>query len=272
MTFTDAEFARAFRRAMALLEAAPFDLTVRIESGSEGKIRASSIGDCSRRQLFMLRGEGETDMADPASAWAPWMGHLGEAIVGQVLDRMGYERTKPDLPEHTSVSGHVDGVLTGLDLGTERVVWDSKVRGPYRAKMLIQLGLPAADPVMAAQLQWYAKATETERAMITLHPHDLSAWKLELKRSHLEVAEPVVQRLWIKADTGVQARLEERAEAITAASALGLMVNREFNPGLDRWPCEYCPFRMACIGVDLDYSTHPGDLVQVPPMPKGYGV
>lgn len=259
----DREFSDRYFTAMAELDMGEVSLGVTITSGHTGKPRASSLGDCARKQLFDLREgvEGAEVLPNPG-LWSSWMGHAGESVSRAVLMRMGYTIEQPDVPEDLPFTGHVDGVISGLDLDTP-AVWDNKVRAAYGFKLLVTTG---PDDPMYYQMQAYMHALRLERTLITLLPHDQSAVRREFKFAKMDEPE-MVQRLWIEADPIAQSTLLQRAEAVSAAHALGLMVNREFNPTDRKFPCWWghggCPHIQDCIMADFEYSS--GGL-EVPPV------
>lgn len=271
--FSDEEFASRWRDAMARLDASPHEYRFVVESGHTGLPRASSIGACTRKQLFSISDEPRTDVGNPAELWAPWMGFAGQALSGAILQEMGYTLTVPDMQTSEYMTGHPDGVLTGLDLGDEVVLWDSKIRGTYGHKLLLMGEFPGVDPEMYLQMQMYMKWLGLDHCMVTVHPHDRGAFKRELRMTKKEltpvVEELTVQRLIIEANPEHQQLGEDRAQALLAARELSMQVNREHNPTDPKdmvFPCGYCEWRTRCQQVDLE--TPYDALMQIPALPN----
>ena len=269
MIYTDEQFADRYHEAMLSLAAEPMALEFRIESGHTGLPRASSLGDCARKQLYDMRQDAPTDSGAAAGLWPSWQGFAAEALARAILTRMGYSMSRPDLPPLTWASGHVDGRMEGLDLDGP-VVWDNKARAAYAFKNLVIMGVREFDPVMHMQMQVYMKAMDVERAMITVTPQEMASIRREI-RGDFSLATLIVQRLWVEADARTQQLAQERAEALIAANNLDMMVDREFNPSLGKFPCTYCAHITRCMADDLEYSTHPQDMLTIPPMEGSNG-
>lgn len=265
MLFSDEEFGQRFTEALGRVDARPINrFEVVIEGHGGGALpRSSGIGGCARAQFHKLCGLPITDPNPPNSRWSSLMGWYAQEVVGEVLREMGYKVELPATPEHTLTSGHLDFIISGLDLGDERVVCDVKQRSLFGHRLLVREG---PEPEMESQMQDYMAKTQTKRAVLLLVPHDLSAWKLEIRKYKLEVVEPLVYRLWISADAKRQQRLQDRARALLAAKELKLVVNREFDPGKARFPCTWCETRSHCFNDDLRTSIDPELLFVVPPV------
>lgn len=270
--YTDVEFAQRFTSAMALMERETNVYTFTVETGHTGKPRASGCASCARKQLLSIMEDVEvTDSTDGGGLWAPWMGFAGQAVSGGILQRMGYTLIIPEMQENEYGTGHPDGVLTGLDFGTERVLWDSKVRGDYAYRMLLDVWygikeLKYVDPDMYYQMQCYMHWLGLKLCMVTVHPHDRS-----LAKRNKNIIEPTVFRLFIEYDAEAYALAETRMIEIGAAKALGVMVNREFDPGSARdlrFPCGYCPYLSICPTIDLECAVGERELTLVTPLPE----
>jgi hypothetical protein len=273
MLLSDAEWSSRFIQAMGQQAAEPVqEYTTRIELGVTGGLpRASGIGDCGRKQFYSVTGAPTTDVLSPSGNWNATMGWLGQEYVTQLLRRMGYAVEVPeDRIEVEGVIGvHPDGILTGLDFD-EPVLWDSKLRGSYAYKMLTGSPMRAVDPQMYLQMQVGMQAVGAKRTMVTVHPHDLSAVRNDMKRYGwgTHIPEPVATRLFVAADAKAQTLALDRARGILAAKELGLMVRREFNPGSRehaKFPCGFCPYLSACQMADWSYKEE--DLITLPPIP-----
>ena len=257
------EFTARWLEALDQLGDEDAQYTFRIESGHTGKPRASSVGGCGRQQGYATTGVPKTDPGGPP--WAAMMGYAGEAIVRRVLTRMGYEMTSVELPKDLVFSGHVDDVIRGLDLDIPHV-WDNKVRGTYGMRMLIQQGLPTADPQMYLQMQLYMLALGLSKTMLTIVPHDLSMMRREVKSYKLDVDSPLIYRIIVDADTAAQDVALTRATEVAAANALSVVIRREY----DRkgFPCTWngggCEWFTRCV-VDDD-----GDQLQLTPIPPSW--
>jgi hypothetical protein len=273
--YSDAEFGARFVAALGELDDEPeLNLAVHIEHGSVGLPRASSIGACARQQSYALDDEPKSDPGHPGDLWAPLMGWMGQELSIAVLRRMGYSVGIPGLGiVGEVVSVHPDGVMQGLDLSAP-TLWDSKLRGLYGMKKLVQAELPLeyVDPQMALQMQVGMAAEDTERALVTVHPHDLSAWKTEIRRSTknpIVMAEPVVHRVIVERDDEQIRLATDRAEGLLSAKALGLRVAREYDNTGGKFPCTYCEWRTRCIDDDLRFGGD--DMVTIRPLPDGWG-
>ena len=264
MLFGDAEFGQRFSDALGRVAARPLlEFAVTIEHGDTGLPRSSGIGDCARKQFHKLLGLSVTDPQAGSSNWSSLMGWYAQEVVGEVLREMGYEVRLPATPEHTLTSGHLDFEIRGLDLGDEWVVCDVKQRNVFGAKQLVREG---PDASMMAQMQDYMAKTDAKRALLLVVPHDLSTWRLELRKYRLEeaVPEPVVHRIFVAADAWRQQRVQDRARALLAAKELKLVVAREFNPGVDKFPCGWCETRSHCFNDDLRTTVDPDLLFVIP--------
>lgn len=272
MLLSDAEWNKRFIRAMGEQAEQPVqEYHTRIELGVTGGLpRASGIGDCGRKQFFAVTEEKPTDVLSPSGNWNATMGWLGQEYVTQVLQRMGYTVEVPE--ERIEVEGvigvHPDGILTGLDFD-EPVLWDSKLRGSYAYKMLTGAPMRAVDPQMYLQMQVGMQAIGAKRTMVTVHPHDLSAVRNDMKRFGWGDPErAVAHRLFVAADPKAQTLALDRARGILAAKELGLMVRREFNPGSRehaKFPCGFCPYLSACQMADWRPET---EHITLPPIPE----
>lgn len=187
------------------------------------------------------------------------------------LRRMGYEVLDEEKTVSLGegiISGHMDGVLTGLDLGETKAVWDAKLRNVYALHDWVKLGLPEADASAYLQLQTYMAAEDYSLAIITVMPFDLSASKWEsFKKRKLEVAEPLVNRIIIPADAGAQELAINRGKMVAVASAMNIVPAREFNPSDPKdakFPCGWCEFQALCVneGQTRDFV--------LPPIPDGW--
>lgn len=275
MLLSDEEWSRRFIRAMGEQAAEPVqEYYTRIELGVTGGLpRASGIGDCGRKQFFAITETPATDVLSPSGNWNATMGWLGQEYVTQILRRMGYTVEVPT--ERIEVEGvigvHPDGILTGLDFDAP-VLWDSKLRGSYAYKMLTGAPMRSVDPQMYLQMQVGMQAIGAKRTMVTVHPHDLSAVRNDMKRYGWggNVQDPVAHRLFVAADPKAQTLALDRARGILAAKELGLMVRREFNPGSRehaKFPCGFCPYLSACQMADWRPET---EQLGIPPIPEDW--
>jgi len=191
------------------------------------------------------------------------MGYAGQEVAGMTLRQMGYEVATPELDDDDKMSGHLDYEITGLDLGSEWYVVDIKLRNVFGLKMLVKDG---PDPEMQYQQQVYLARRQREHGLVLVLPHDLSTWRTETKRSKLTeaVPEPLVYRLWITADAAIQQRARDRAQGLLTARELGLLVNREFDPNRDNFPCNYCDTKTHCLQDDMDIDMDNDRLFIIP--------
>lgn len=264
MLLSDEAFGRAFAEALGRVGARPYlRFEVVIEHGDEGLPRSSSIGSCARQQSHKLMGLPITDPNPPAQNWSSLQGWYAQELVGEVLREMGYEVRLPAPPEHTLTSGHLDFEVRGRDLGEQWLVCDVKQRNIFGAKKLVREGM---DEEMEAQVQDYMAKTGAERALVLMVPYDLSTWRLEVKKYKLEeeVPEPLVTRFFLAADSAAQQRIQDRAGGLIAAKELGMVVAREFDPGKNAFPCNWCETRSHCYSDDLRVSLEPEVLYVVP--------
>lgn len=268
--YDDLEFAAKFREALGRLAARQrLEFTMLIESGDEGLPRASSIGNCAQQQLYKLNGTEPTDVRTPVDNWAAWMGIAGQEIVRAVLAEMGYTVGPPRTLRTESMTGHTDGDITGLDFGTALAVWDSKLRNVFGFKKLIAEGqLRRADVSIYLQLMWYGAQMGASHVFVTVHPHDLSTWRIEQSRAKFHMAEPLVHRIILPVDENAVMLAEQRATGLIAAKNLGMQVYREFdptNPRDQKFPCGYCPFMTQCIADMWDTNR-----LQIAPIPDAW--
>ena len=246
--YSEAEFTARWIAAFRELADGDVELSFRLASGHTGKPRASSLGDCARKQLYACTGVPHTDSGDPP--WAATMGYAGEALCRETLRHMGYTVTHVDIPDDLPFSGHIDDVLEGLDLDC-LTLWDNKVRGTYGMRQLITRGLPAADPTMYLQMQAYMYALGLTQCMITVQPHDLSLMKREVS-SYMKGygGSPLIHRIVIQADREAQEIALVRSTELQAAINLDTMVRREYNNAKTAFPCGWCDWHAQCIVDD----------------------
>ena len=264
------------------------------------KPRISSLGSCGRQTFYECIGAPETDPSDPTSNWAQMLGTAGQAVATAVLEKMGYtvtdvEKTVGLFPQNHGVlddrgelhhwqndvgdwvpdpdyliPGHIDGKITGLDLGDEVRVLDVKLRNtfgmygtnnsPGMAPM--KAGLPAASPDVYLQLQTYAKAEEADGCMVLLAPFDTSANKIAAytKKAHDNGTQvPPAYRLLFDSDEKAQALGIARGRMIAAAVKLAksgerVRVQREFNPVNTNFPCNWCSRKGLCLVEGPEYD------------------
>lgn len=243
------EFTRRFAEAFHQLDTEDREMRFMLTSGHTGKPRASSLGSCGRKQDYQMNSVEPTDIGDPP--WAASMGYAGEALAREALRLMGYTMETAVVPEDLVFSGHIDDLISGLDLDDEVLVWDNKVRGTYGMRMLMTKGLPAADVEMYLQMQAYMWGLGKKRCMITVEPHDLSLMKREVK-SYMKGADvsPLIHRIVIDADPAAQRVAIARATEAQAAANLGIRIRREYNNASDKFPCGWCEWRSRCIRDD----------------------
>lgn len=270
MLFSDEEFSERFALAMHELDSDEFNAyEFVIQSGGLGKVRASGVGSCAAKQLYSLKGEVETDLMNARYNWSSWMGTAGQELSAAILRRMGYTVTTVHaaiVSEH--MSGHIDGTITGLDLGDEVMLWDSKVRNLFGYRKLATAGLPFGDPEMYLQMQWYMGQLGLKRCMITVHPHDYSSMRNEITRYKVPVHDAIAHRIFIPFSARSFELAEQRGIAITAARDLDMMVAREFNPATPadaKFPCGFCPWMSRCLGDDFERSVN--GVLEVPAIP-----
>lgn len=293
---SDAEFLKLFSDAMVELDNEGFEVTFPVESGRSGKARASSIGGCVTQQYYDLSETPKTNDTDykgipfAHNLWSSWRGTEGEGLVRLIMETMGYTIMQPDVfgkcivcghpvqvedecvlcdcTDHQSViSGHVDGILTGLDLGDEQVLWDSKIRNVFGYQKLVKHEFPNSDPTMWFQMQVYLSFLDLERCMVTVMPQDLSTTRNQFQRIYkLPTENVLVQRLWIEANQTAQDLALDRASGIMAAVVLGEVPVREHDPGDKRdsvFPCGFCPWLDQCINDHLTGKA----TFEIPPIP-----
>ena len=251
--FTEAEFAERFVAALCTLQDEDRTYEFRVESGVTGKPRASSLGSCARQQYYKLTKTPVTESVDVKtgkfSPWSALMGHAGQSLAELVLQRMGYTITVRGLPDDLPYSGHIDGILSGLDL-EKPALWDSKIRSEYGVRQLATKSVKQTDLEMYMQMQAYMKALHLTYAVLTVIPHSLSSMRQEMSRYKLDIPSVQVTRVIIEADSEAQDILTQRAIDLAAAQAMGVMVHREFNPvGKEHavFPCGWCEWRTQCM-------------------------
>lgn len=263
--FSDEEFAARYVDAMRRLDERGFTIATAIESGDMNLPRASSIGSCAAKQLYRLRGDPQTDRVPAQYNWSSWMGTAGQEVTTAILREMGYEvQTDVDVLESDVMSGHVDGIISGLDLD-EPMVWDSKLRNLYGFRTLVRDGI-STDPEMYYQMQAYMHFLGLTRALVTVHPHDYSSQRLDARKFKMEIADTIVHRIFVAYDKDAAELAVARAETLQSARALNLMVAREFNPADGKWPCTFCGWMSRCLADDFERTAQ--GVVEVPPLPS----
>lgn len=238
-------------------------------SGDEGLPRASSIGGCAARTLYRITNTPKSDTPPVEHSWSAWMGYAGQELKAEILRRMGYLVTTAHPTLRSAVmTGHIDGLIKGLDLGDELVLWDSKIRNLFGYRKLVREGLPKGDPEMYLQMQWYMGQLGLKWALVTIAPHDYSSMRNENTRYKVGIHNVIIQRIVLPFEQRAYELAEERARTINAAKELGLQVAREFNPTNPndfRFPCSFCPWLTKCMADDFERSVE--GVLEVPPIP-----
>lgn len=98
----------------------------------------------------------------------------------------------------------------------------------------------------------YVLAAQAERAIITAHPFDLSATRVEASRRKT-VAAPVY-RIVVEADEEAQDLALQRGLTLTVAVDSHMLPAREFDPMVNRFPCGWCEWKAQCMSDGPDYD------------------
>ena len=251
--FTNEEFARRYLAALKAVGDVSWEATLQHIEREVAGPRASGLASCARQQWYNITNAPQTNPSAASNNWSQLMGGAGQVLIAKVLREMGYtladEEKTVALGE--CISGHIDGKLSGLDIGDEEVIWDSKLRNIYALYQWVTQPLVYADESAYMQMQAYLAAEELDVAIITVAPFDLSAARVEtfIKRK-VSVVEPLIHRIIIPADQEVQEVAEQRGKMLFAAAKMHIMPAREFDPlsAKDaKFPCGYCEWQALCV-------------------------
>jgi hypothetical protein len=252
--FSDEEFTQRFLAALAEIGEEDAVDSIFSERYDDTNPRMSGLANCARQTYYAITETEETEPMSPDRHWPSQLGTYGQRLVARILRKMGYTLTDEEKRVELAdglIIGHVDGILSGLDLGDSRVIWDSKFRnqwamfGTRDSAGLITHGLPVADPGIYMQLNCYMAAEGVDRAIVTVHPFDLSSIRREAAIKGL-TASPVYRIIIERDDTAVELA-QTRGKILLVAKQLGIVPDREFNPTSNKFPCSYCSWRSRCI-------------------------
>lgn len=249
------EFAAKFIRAVSELDEEPFTVSWMHEVHQSSEPAASGLGDCARQQWYKLTNAPITNLDRTGSQWSAFMGHLGQALAVRILEKMGYTILDQEKEVRVgTIVGHIDGIITGLDLEDRRMVYDAKVRNVYRLIDVLTKGVEVAELSTFLQMQAYMLAEGLDSTMLTYMPHDLSATRrigwYQRKLAEKGWPEPVVNRVFVDADDFAQKLATDRSDLLTVAAQNDIMPAREFDPNDPddaKFPCGYCPFMALCM-------------------------
>lgn len=266
--FTDAEFAARFLEALQTTTDSDFSITYdHIKRGGTTP-RASGLGHCGRQQAYSLLQEPKTNPRSALDNWNALLGGYNQSMVAVILRNMGYTITEEESEVTLAnglITGHLDGELSGLDLGEETVIWDAKFKnvwglfGTKKNAGIVTSGLPLASVDIYLQMQAYMKARGRKMAIITASPFDMSTTKREAAIKGIE-PHPAY-RIIVEEDTEAQDLAILRGQLVAAAGKLGVSVVPEYNPHRNEFPCNFCEWRAKCI---LEGN---GGAFQLPPIP-----
>lgn len=210
----------------------------------------SNIGGCARAIYYeMVEPKGER--GPPQHPWQTTMGLAGQDLIVQTLRFMGYEVF--DQEKSTSwggLSGRIDGKLTGYDLGTDIAVWDCKLRNSFAICDLIRDGLAKADREIYCQMQAGMAAEDTDVAIVTFHPYDVSDTRGRMSQYKISEFDPHVIREVVHRDDELLEDIAERVDMLNIAKENSLLPAREYEPTQTRVksPCRFCSFKTQCLG------------------------
>lgn len=249
----DTEFSAAFRDALNQL---PDNIPIRLPVGERQAVPSmSGIGKCARQQWARLVGRASSSSGN---SWQSIMGYAGQALIAATLKIMGYTISDQEKEVYLGkLVGHLDGVASGVDLAGAHV-WDSKLRSAYGVGILLQDGI---DDEMYLQQQAYCAAEGLDTSLVTLVPFDLGAARTDFKRRKLD-ADPLINRIFIKADSEARDCAMERASMLTFAAKKDIIPRREFNPenrAHARFPCGFCEVKDWCklVGQTDNFTVTP---------------
>jgi hypothetical protein len=247
------EFTQRFLEALKQLDDETFDLTIQHAPHGHEDPSMSGLGSCALQQWLTITGAPETDPRDPMGYWTTMMGRHGQAISAKVLETMGYEVFDQEKEVNLAddlIVGHIDGKLTGLDLGNRVAIWDAKVKGVWsmygtkKSYGLAVTGLPAADQGIFLQLQAYIEAENADLGIVTAHPADISAARIQASIKKVPIAP--VYRIVLERDPEAAQLAITRGKLIAVAVKTQSQPAREFDPYEGEFPCSYCSWMSWC--------------------------
>lgn len=269
--FSTEEFNRRFLDALGTLEDSTYNLSWEHSPHSKDEASLSGVGSCALQQWAYIAGIPRTDPRDPAGVMTTTMGHLGQQLVAHVMRTMGYNLFDEEkLVDLNGIPGHVDGKVTGLDLGDSVAIWDSKFKGIYamfgtkNSYGMAVDGLPYAAPEIYLQQQGYIKAEDADFGILTAHPFDLGANRVQAAIK--KAAHSPVYRIVLERDDEAGELALTRGKLLNAAVKGKAQPAREFDPMKDNFPCGYCEVKAWCVVKGDQYS------MVLPPIPEDWKV
>ena len=223
---------------------------------AKGVPSPSMVEQCMRRSWFVGTGFPRSERVTAAGILAMEQGKAEEEMVSSLLARSGWKIVGKQVPINAEAVGCTEGTVDLIleDDYDNRYVGEIKRLGLFRYLRLVERGLKKAHPEYYTQLQLYMAGMGLTRALLVAIPADYSAltyyWNRSRHPEHLKPppiwSEMVSEdRLWL--DSRI-----ERAKQIDYHVKVHKHprdVPRDFDPDNDRWPCDWCNYKAACIEV-----------------------
>lgn len=242
------QWIQSFAKALSKLDGRVyFDLVPDEEQRDNNeRLRPSSLGDCARQQWYRVTNAIVTNHPE-YYAWPSLMGYAGQAIIAEALVKMGYQVTDQEATvEYRGLRGHIDGLVTGGDVGTKRVIWDSKIRSTFGYRSLLK-GLPESDRTMYVQQMLYITAAGADFGMVTVVPFDFSTNRSQMAQYKVE-GDPRANRIIIEPNAEHMELIDTRIDMLDFAIDNKIVPAREYDPNNERlkFPCPFCLYRDLC--------------------------
>lgn len=266
--FSDEEFKARALQALSELDSSEWQFAYEHLHRETTGARMSGAGDCGRKQVYAANGTIPTNPRNPMDHWNALSGSILQNYTALLMRKMGYTITNEEADvalEDGLITGHLDGEISGLDLGDEIAIWDSKYKnawGLYGTKAsfgIVTEGLPYSSPQIYLQMQLYMLARQRQRAIVTISPFDMSTTKQQAAIKKVDLSP--LNRVVVEADEDAQRLGVQRSQLVAAAVTLGVNVTPEFDPNREQFPCTYCDFRAQCI---IDGPAAPFSLPPIP--------
>lgn len=244
--------------------------------------RASSLAACARQQAYMMTGVVEDPIGTEGSrirhdsALTSEQGRVFEEMMVRTFGTLGVtiEGRQKELPLSYPVSGHPDGEMlftsgiSGKDdnplSGYVPQKWgvEFKHLGRYGYLKTIKQGLRKAHPNYILQAALYGDALGWDAVMFVVSSQDASSISgeatasLRYKTPEARWAERIdwhpklhVETMELVEVQGLLPIAKARARWLSQWKRLdGIpkFVAREYDPTVDQFPCNYCPYLARC--------------------------
>lgn len=213
--------------------------------------RASMLGDCSRKIGYAMSATPRTNQPPGRVKFTMAQGLHMEGLIDSVLERLGYtvHRNIGDaqsIGEGYPVSGHWDSII---EKDGQRILVEQKHLGVWTYLRIGRNGLYAERPGYLLQALLYADALDIKKVLFVITSQDASAVQTQLNRSKMPPdIDAKVQLLWFDVDDYRDVLNVSIQRALWFVNNQpGVTVQREYNPALNKPPCNMCDWQDRCL-------------------------